>query len=49
MLRCQLGHLCAAQHDLEAVRAMLGHVRLETTQIYAQIRPAQLKARGGVL
>ena len=43
MLRCQLGHLCAAQHDLEAVRAMLGHVRLETTQIYAQIRPAQLK------
>ena len=32
-----------AQHDLEAVRAMLGHVRLETTQIYAQIRPAQLK------
>ena len=34
-----------AQHDLEAVRAMLGHVRLETTQIYAQIRPAQLSAR----
>jgi site-specific recombinase XerD len=32
-----------AQHDLEAVRAMPGHVRLETTQIYAQIRPAQLK------
>jgi site-specific recombinase XerD len=32
-----------AQHDLEGVRAMLGHVRLETTQIYAQIRPAQLK------
>jgi integrase/recombinase XerC len=32
-----------AQHDLEAVRAMLGNVRLETTQIYAQIRPAQLK------
>ena len=31
------------QHDLEAVRAMLGHVRRETTQIYAQIRPAQLK------
>jgi hypothetical protein len=23
--------------------SMLGHVRLETTQIYAQIRPAQLK------
>jgi integrase/recombinase XerC len=31
------------RHDLEAVRAMLGHVRLETTQIYAHIRPAQLK------
>ena len=31
------------QHDLEAVRAMLGHVRIETTQIYAHIRPAQLK------
>ena len=26
-----------------AARAMLGHVRLETTPIYAQIRPAQLK------
>lgn len=26
-----------AQHDLEAMRAMLGHVRLETTQIYAQL------------
>ena len=35
--------ILVAQHDLEAVRAMLGHVRLETTQIYAQIRPAQLK------
>jgi len=32
-----------AQHDLEAVRAMLGHVRHETTQLYAQIRPAELK------
>ncbi len=32
-----------ASHDLEAVRAMLGHARLETTQLYAQIRPAQLK------
>lgn len=34
-------------HDLEAVRAMLGHVRLETTQLYAQIRPAQLKQAVG--
>jgi site-specific recombinase XerD len=25
------------------VRAILGHVRLETTQIHAQILPAQLK------
>ena len=32
-----------AMEILEAVRAMLGHVRLETTQLYAQIRPAQLK------
>ena len=30
------------QHDLEAVRAMLGHVRIDTTQTYAQIKPAQL-------
>ncbi len=30
-------------HDLEAVRAMLGHTRIDTTQTYAQIRPAQLK------
>ena len=34
-----------AQHDLQAVRAMLGHVRLETTQLYAQIRPAGSSAR----
>ena len=32
-----------SSHDLEAVRAMLGHARLETTQLYAQIRSAQLK------
>jgi len=25
------------------VRALLGHARIETTQIYASIRPAQLK------
>lgn len=31
------------QHDLEAVRAMLGHRRIDTMQTYAQIRPAQLK------
>jgi integrase/recombinase XerC len=30
-------------HDLEQVRALLGHTRLETTQLYAQIQPAQLK------
>ena len=31
------------QHDLEQVRALLGHKRIDTTQIYATIRPAQLK------
>lgn len=31
------------QHDLEQVRALLGHARIGTTQIYASIRPPQLK------
>jgi site-specific recombinase XerC len=31
------------QHDLEQVRALLGHKRIDTTQIYATIHPAQLK------
>lgn len=31
------------QHDLEQVRALLGHKRIDTTQIYARIRPPQLK------
>ena len=30
-------------HDLEQVRALVGHARLDTTQIYTSIRPAQLK------
>ena len=30
-------------HDLEQVRALLGHTRMDTTQIYASIRPPQLK------
>jgi integrase/recombinase XerC len=30
-------------HDLEQVRGLLGHTRIETTQIYAQIQPRQLK------
>ena len=30
-------------HDLEQVRALLGHKRIETTQVYAQIQAAQLK------
>jgi integrase/recombinase XerC len=30
-------------HDLEQVRALLGHARIDTTQIYTMIRPAQLK------
>jgi len=29
--------------DLEQVRGLLGHARIETTQIYAQIQPRQLK------
>src|SRR6266545_4621006 len=29
--------------DLEQVRGLLGHTRIETTQLYAQIRPAALK------
>lgn len=31
------------QHDLEQVRGLLGHKSIETTQLYAQIRPAGLK------
>ena len=30
-------------HDLEQVRALLGHARIDTTQIYTTIRPPQLK------
>jgi len=30
-------------HDLEEVHALLGHARIDTTQIYTTIRPAQLK------
>jgi site-specific recombinase XerD len=32
---------------LELVRALLGHVRIETTQVYAQIQPPQLKQSVG--
>ena len=31
------------RHDLEQVRTLLGHARIDTTQIYTMIRPAQLK------
>jgi site-specific recombinase XerD len=31
------------RNNLEEVRALLGHTRLETTQIYTTIRPPQLK------
>lgn len=31
------------RHDLEEVRAMLGHTRIDTTQIYAKIRPREIK------
>ena len=30
-------------HDLEEVRTLLGHSRIDTTQVYASIRPPQLK------
>ena len=30
-------------HDLEQVRALLGHSRIDTTQIYTMIMPPQLK------
>jgi hypothetical protein len=30
-------------HDLEQVRALLGHARIDATQIYASIRPPQPK------
>jgi site-specific recombinase XerD len=30
-------------HDLEEVRALLGHARIDTTQVYARIRPPHLK------
>jgi integrase/recombinase XerC len=30
-------------HDLEQVRALLGHQRIDNTQIYTSLRPAQLK------
>ena len=33
--------------DLEQVRALLGHVRIETTQVYAQMQPAQLNQSVG--
>ena len=31
--------------DLEEVRALLGHQRIDTTQIYARIRPTELNVR----
>lgn len=31
------------RHDLEHVRALMGHARIDTTQIYTMIRPAQLR------
>jgi site-specific recombinase XerD len=35
---------CYGQHhDLEQVRALLGHARIETTQVYAHIQPKELK------
>ena len=36
-------------HDLEEVRALLGHARIDTTQVYASIRPSPAQAGGGFL
>jgi len=33
----------AQHHDLEQVRALLGHSRIETTQVYARIQFEELK------
>jgi site-specific recombinase XerD len=35
------------RHDLQEVRALLGHARIDTTQIYTTIRPPQLKRAVG--
>jgi site-specific recombinase XerC len=32
-----------ARRDLEPVRELMGHARMDTTQIYARIRPPQPK------
>jgi len=37
------GEVLEQQDDLEQVRALLGHARMDTTQIYTSIRPAQPK------
>jgi site-specific recombinase XerD len=39
--------LLKQHHDLGQVRAMLGHARIDTTQIYASIPPAQVKSAVG--
>jgi len=42
--RTSVGRFAVDAGDaLEQVRALLGHARLDTTQIYTSIRPAQLK------
>ena len=35
--------LLEQHHDLEQMRALLGHARINTTQVYTEIRPNQLK------
>ena len=36
------------QHDFEQVRGLLGHARIDTTQVYAQVRLARLKQAVGL-
>jgi len=44
----QAGRSVHREHgDLEKVRALLGHQRIDTTQLYASIRPTQLKRSVG--
>jgi site-specific recombinase XerD len=35
--------LLGERGNLEEVRALLGHARIDTTQVYTTIRPPQLK------
>ena len=42
-ISCCCAEVYVRHYDLEQVRGLLGHTRIETTQFSAQIRPATLK------